>query len=218
MTVYAVVPVKKLADSKKRLSKVLSPHQRRWLTIAMLEDVLTVLKASNVDKIVVVGEDAIIKEIAQKSKADYVAANGANLNTAIEHAQNWCIEKGANSILVLPADLPLVQAKDIDRILELGAGAGKAVVLTASKNWGTNALYQNPPKLIPACFGARSWQKHIQEAYSKGVSVRLTFSEGLSSDIDSGSDLKMVFHAGRTTYTGQVLEQIKLSNENLTNI
>ena len=44
MSVYAVVAVKGLGTSKKRLSSVLSLQERNELTLAMLEDVLSVLR------------------------------------------------------------------------------------------------------------------------------------------------------------------------------
>ncbi len=47
MLVYAVVPVKGLGVSKERLSTVLSPQERKELTLAMLEDVLTALTKLN---------------------------------------------------------------------------------------------------------------------------------------------------------------------------
>jgi hypothetical protein len=43
--VWAVVPVKELADAKQRLSSCLSPEERRALATIMLEDVLDALSA-----------------------------------------------------------------------------------------------------------------------------------------------------------------------------
>ena len=212
MAVYAVVPVKKLADSKKRLSTVFTPQERKMLTIAMLEDVLCALKASKVDQVLVTGEDLQVEQTAEKFGAFYLAANGAGLNPAIETAVSWCKKQGAASVLVLPADIPLLATRDLNRILELGNGGDSAVVLSPSRSWGTNALYQNPPKLIPACFGPKSFVNHIREAYQKGVSVRLHFSSGLSADIDDASDLKKLFETENKSVCKRVLEQIVASN------
>ena len=212
VAVYAVVPVKNLTVSKRRLSTVFTPIERRQLTLAMLEDVLNALKASVFDKIVLIGEDSQVQEMAAKYGATFLWAKGANLNSAIEEATIWSMQDGAKSILVLPADVPLLSAKDLNRILELGMNGDSAVVLSPSQNWGTNALYQNPPQLISACFGPRSFLSHIQEAYRKGISVRLDFSNGLSNDIDSAEDLKKLFEGENSTFCRQVLEKIILSN------
>ena len=57
MVVYAIVPVKRIGVSKRRLSESLSPQERKSLTVAMLEDVLKALKASVVTKVLVVSND-----------------------------------------------------------------------------------------------------------------------------------------------------------------
>ena len=212
MAVYAVVPVKTLADSKRRLSSVFTPQERKELTLAMLEDVLNALQASVVDETVIVGEDLAVEQVAKKFGASYLSANGASLNPTIEEATSWCMKKGSESVLVLPADVPLLDAKDINRIIELGKGGGSAVVLSPSQNWGTNALFQNPPKLIPACFGPKSFLNHIREAYCKGIGVRLHFSSGLATDIDSAEDLKKLFETENRTVSRRILEQITKSS------
>ena len=70
MYVYAVVPVKSLGASKKRLSPVLSPQERGQLTLAMLEDVLSALQTSIVNDTVVVSDDLDVHDIAGKFGAN----------------------------------------------------------------------------------------------------------------------------------------------------
>jgi 2-phospho-L-lactate guanylyltransferase len=212
MAVYAVVPVKSLAASKQRLSTVFTPQERKQLTLAMLEDVLKALKGSVVDEVLVVGEDSEVHQTAEEFGAFYLSANRAGLNSAIEASCEWCVCQNATSVLVLPADIPLLSSKEVNRIIELGKGTS-AVVLAPSKNWGTNALYQNPPKLIPARFGPKSFFKHIREAYRKGGSVRLHFSQGTSRDIDSAADLKNLLKVENNTSCRSTLMLIMENNE-----
>jgi 2-phospho-L-lactate guanylyltransferase len=207
LALYAVVPVKKLGDSKRRLSVVFSPQERKQLTLAMLEDVLASLKASAVDKILVIGEDTQVQQAAEKSGAAYLSATKEGLNPTIDEGMDWCIHHGADSVLVLPADIPFVTAKDINRFVEFGA-SNCAVVLSPSGNWGTNALFQHPPKLIPARFGPQSFLAHIREAYGRGIGVRLHLSTGLATDIDSAEDLRKIFEVNRPTECRRVLGQI----------
>jgi 2-phospho-L-lactate/phosphoenolpyruvate guanylyltransferase len=208
MPVFAVVPVKKLADSKRRLSTVFTPHERRVLTLAMLEDVLNTLKVSNVDKIVLIGEDKQVTNVAESFGAVYLEIKGANLNSAIDEASSFCVQEGASSVLVLPSDIPLIDSQDVNRIVQLAGSGGKAVVISPSHNWGTNALCQNPPKLVPACFGSQSFLNHVREAYQRGVSVKLHFSHGLASDIDSAEDLIKLHRAQNGTVTQCSLNKI----------
>ena len=206
MAVYAIIPVKNLADSKKRLSIVFTPQEREKFTLAMLEDVLKALKSSVVDKVVVVAEDSQVQQAAEEFGASYLFANGATLNSAVKETTSYCIQKGAKSVLVLPTDVPLVNSKEIDRIIQLGHDS--AVVLSPSTNLGTNALYQSPPDLIPACFGPDSFLKHFRESYRKGISVTLHLSPELAADIDSVEDLKKLFEIRNTTCSKRFLEQM----------
>ena len=212
MAVYAVIPVKNLGATKKRLSAVFTPQERSQLTLAMLEDVSHALQSSEVDETVVVGEDSQVQRFAEKLGATYLSATDAGLNTAIEKATSWCMQRAAASVLVLPADVPLITSKDVNRLLKLGTGGG-AVVLSPSKNWGTNALLRSPPRLIPSCFGPKSFLNHIREAYQKGVSVRLYFSAGLAADVDSAEDLKRLFDVENCTVCRKTLEKITLSSK-----
>jgi 2-phospho-L-lactate guanylyltransferase len=212
MAVYAVIPVKNLAVSKRRLSAVFTPQERSQLTLAMIEDVLHALQSSMVDETVVVGEDSQVQRVAEKLGATYLSATEAGLNPAIEEATSWCMQRGAASVLVLPADIPLLTSKDVNRLLELGAGGG-TVVLSPSQNGGTNALLRSPPKLIPACFGPKSFIKHMKEAYAKGVNVKLYYSAGTALDVDSAEDLKKLSEIENTTNSRRILEQIRLKSK-----
>ncbi len=213
MARYAVVPVKSLGDSKRRLSEVFTPQERKMLTLAMLEDVLVALKNSLIEKVLVVGEDRKVREISENHGTEYLATSKTDLNAAIEEANDLCVKQGAASVLVLPADVPLISVEDINRLVEL-AGKDQAVVLSPSANWGTNALYQSPPKLIPACFGPNSFLAHVREAYIRGISVRLHFSTGLATDIDAAEDLRKLFQSENNTECKRILKRIAHESAN----
>jgi 2-phospho-L-lactate/phosphoenolpyruvate guanylyltransferase len=206
MKVYAVVPVKRLGDSKKRLSSLLSPQERRLLVLAMLEDVLEALRASKVDKTLVVSEDSEMRTFAEKHGASYLSPADSALNASLEESADWCVKHGAGAVLVLPADVPLVTAKDVDALVRLGLQRA-SVVVSPSWNGGTNALFQNPPKQIPTCFGSKSFSKHVNEGCCRGLEVRIYGSGGLALDVDSVEDLKRVFEAKSQTHCKRVLEQ-----------
>lgn len=135
MSVFAVVPVKNLSKSKRRLSSVFSPQERSLLTLAMLQDVLKALQQSIVDDIVVIGNDDVVKGMADKFGAFYIEANQDGLNPAIEEAVCWCIREQADWVLVLPADIPLLTSNDVNQIVELGVSAA-SMVLSPSNDGG----------------------------------------------------------------------------------
>ncbi len=213
MAVYAVVPIKQLAASKRRLSSVLTPKDRRQLTLAMLEDVLAAIKESTVQETVVVGSDVSVRELAAKLGAGYTNEETRGLNSAIAHSIEWCMQEGADSVLVLPADIPLLSSADVNSIIGMGNGSDSTVVLSPSNNGGTNALYQKPPNLIIARFGPKSFAKHVKQARSKGVSVKLHYSSSVAFDIDSEGDLQRLFETPNATHSKQFLEKVFASKE-----
>jgi 2-phospho-L-lactate/phosphoenolpyruvate guanylyltransferase len=217
MKVYAVVPVKKLSDSKKRLSAVLSPQERRQLVLAMVEDVLEALKHSKIDETLVVSDDLEMREFVEKHGANYLSPADSALNASLEESADWCIQRGAGAVLVLPADIPLVTAKDVDALIQLGLQRS-SVVVSPSWNGGTNALLQNPPKQIPACFGAASFRKHVEEVCRRGLEVRIYGSGGLALDVDSVEDLKKVFKAKSQTHCKQVLDTFAKANSRVSEL
>jgi len=212
MFVCAVVPVKTLRDSKRRLSAVLNPHERRLLAVAMLEDVLAALKKSEVQETVVVSNDSVIHEVADKHGVVYLEAGQSGLNSAIEEATNWCVQNGADAVLVLPADIPFVSSRDINKMTKLGAEE-TSVVLSPSQDDGTNAMLLNPPNSIKMCFGPRSFARHIKEARSRKVEVKFYYSAEIALDIDSVEDLKQLYKAEKDASSKRVLRQIAEHSE-----
>lgn len=210
MVVYAIVPVKRIGVSKRRLSESLSSQERKSLTVAMLEDVLQALKSSVVSKILVVSNDPNVQPIAEKFGASFFSPSRRGLNAAIQEASTWCISNNADSVLVLPADVPLIKSTDIDTIVKLGSGKSWAV-LVPSKDGGTNAFLQCPPDSVHACFGVESFVRHTTEAYKKGVCVKFYYSLGAGLDIDSVDDLQVLLKVENETLSRQVLGKFNVA-------
>ncbi len=207
--VFAIIPVKCFNISKKRLSSVLNPEQRRALTAAMLEDVLGAVKASTVQQVLVISPDSAAREIADKFGFSYLSPKDTDLNPSLSEAIEWCMQKNANAVLILPADIPLVSSKDIDKLVEFGSEKS-TIVLSPSINGGTNALLLNPPTVIPICFGSDSLFKHVREAIAKKVKIRFHSSRGLSLDIDSEEDLSKLLESKDVNGSKQVFGQLAL--------
>jgi 2-phospho-L-lactate guanylyltransferase len=191
MNVFAIVPVKGLDASKRRLASALSPKKRRALTAAMLSDVLNALKSSMVREVLVVSPDSAVRRVVDKQGFSYIAPKRAGLNPSLKEAIDWCMQKQADSVLILPSDIPLVSSEDINRLVSLGSEKS-TVVLSPSLTGGTNALFLNPPNLIPVCFGQNSFFKHVKEARDKGVAIKFYSSRGTALDIDSEEDLNKI--------------------------
>jgi 2-phospho-L-lactate guanylyltransferase len=208
MSVFAVIPVKTLLKSKTRLSIILNPKERQALTIVMLRDVLRAVECSMVCQTVVISSDPAVEELAKNFGVMHLAEKRQGLNQAIEQATKWCIQNTADSVLVLPADLPLIIPKDINQIVKLGSER-TSIVISPSQNDGTNALLQKPPNLIHPCFGPNSFSKHKTEASHKGIPTRVYKSKRVAMDIDTPKDLEKLLKIKTQTLTHKFLEQIR---------
>jgi len=189
MTIFVIVPVKKLDDAKSRLSPLLLNDERKEFCLKMLEDVLTTVKTTrHIDQTVVVSKDAEAFQVAKSFDAVPLMEKQPGLNQAVSEAVSWCIQREAASTLVLPADIPLVTPMDLNRILSLREKA--AVVISPSRSGGgTNALLLTPPNVIPTFYGQHSFQRHIKEVSMRAMRFRTLRSSRIALDIDTVEDL-----------------------------
>ena len=206
MSVFAVVPVKTLQKSKTRLSIVLDPQERNILTLTMLEDVLRAITSSIECQTVLISSDPRVQGLANNFRVAYLPERKQGLNQAIKQATEWCIQNNAESVLVLPADIPLITPEDINQIVKLGSESS-SLVISPSQNGGTNALLQKPPNLIPTCFGPHSFAKHLNEAIARGIMAKVYRSQRLTMDIDSPEDLEDFLKIENQTASRQFLEK-----------
>lgn len=209
MLVHAVVPVKSLRQSKTRLSIVFTPKERTTLILAMLNDVLNALKSSLICKVCLVASDNAVQNLADDCKVTYHQERHHKLNPAVELGVKWCIEHQAEAVLIVPADIPMITAEDINGIIRL-ATEPKCIVVSPSMNGGTNALLQKPPGVIPVRFGSNSYMKHINQASCNGISVKSYWSKRVAADVDTLDDLDVFFEAGRQTLFHQFMQQVRL--------
>lgn len=206
MSIFALIPVKRLSESKKRLSTIFKLGERRGFAIAMLKDVLKATSLSRVDRTVIIGSDQIVQDLSSDFKAFFLPDTGEELNQVIGYATEWCIGEEAESVLILPADIPLITSSEIDKIISL-CSEKPSVAISTSYDGGTNALMCKPPDIMPSHFGAGSFEKHINEASRKGVTAKIYRSPRLSLDIDSPQDLKRFLEIGKGTEAYRFLKQ-----------
>jgi 2-phospho-L-lactate guanylyltransferase len=168
---------------------MLDPEERWLLVLTMLEDILDTLEmVEGIQRIMVIGSQMEVKELATRYGAEYLMDKGSGLNIEIAEATDWAISHGAREVLVLPGDIPLVRPRDIENIQGY-AETGDCIVLTPSRDGGTNALLRKPPDIIPPRFGPNSFQRHIMEAKKRGVRLEVYESPQVSLDMDHPIDL-----------------------------
>jgi 2-phospho-L-lactate guanylyltransferase len=187
MSVYCLIPAKPYAESKSRLAPLLSPEERaalsRWLLLRTAR-----LARAVVSEVVVVSRDRALLADARAEGAWGLLETETGLNPALTQAARFTGEKGATGVLVLPADLPLLTARDLETILALGDTPPAAVIAPCRRETGTNALLVRPTDLIPFAFGPDSFAAHCAAARAAGVEPVVYRSPTIALDLDTPED------------------------------
>lgn len=190
--IAALVPVKPLRDAKSRLRPLLLDSQRRALALAMIEDVLHLLRSVHgVLMTAVVSRDPDAHTLARTLGVQAIGSppGARGVNEALTHASQIIAGQGASMLLVLPIDIPLATHDDIEAIIEAAWEEEPCVVLCPSRRGGVNALAMQPPGIIPFCFGYRGLAAYQREARARDVQCKVLEIHSLSFDVDRPEDL-----------------------------
>ena len=188
---WAVVPVKLFAQTKRRLMPLLARHERGALARAMLADVLSALGRTHLlAGILVITGDADAAATARAAGASVLADDkNAGTTAAVTLAAAHLAGAGCDGMLVIPADVPLITPADIETIVAAHCVAPSVTLVPASIDGGTNALACSPPHAVEVCFGDDSCRRHREAARSRGIEPQIVQLEHLGNDIDRPADL-----------------------------
>ncbi len=196
MNLWLLIPVKPFAESKSRLADTLDIGARAQLSRRLLRHVLQIARESNLfTEILVISRDQTVLREAADAGADVMLEVGSGLNPALNAARDRASDEGAEAILVLPSDLPLMEASDLHRLLNT-VSLSPSVSIAPSHDGGTNALLLNPPDAINFCFGPDSFRRHHEQATRAGMPVQIIHSATLAFDIDRPDDLHLLESMG----------------------
>lgn len=209
-----LVPVKNLADAKQRLSPLLSPEQRVALAQAMCEDVLQALaRWHSRPAVAVVTNDVFARDLAARFNFDVVSDDNSGETSAIEMATAVCRGRGAKTTLVVPADIPLIDAAELQMIADR-APAGGAVLVPDAAGRGTNAAWRSPGDLFPLRFGNDSFLPHLSAAKATGLPCVVLELPGIARDVDRPEDLKELVEARGERRSQKLVRSWKLNGWN----
>jgi len=185
-----LVPIKNLTDAKQRLSPVLNPEERLALAQAMCEDVLQALADWQTrPAVAVVTSDPFARALAAHFNFDIIADdNNAGETSAIAMATAVCQQRGASSTLVIPADIPLIEVADLQKIAAAAPPRG-SVLVTDAAGRGTNAAWRSPADLFPLHFGNDSFRPHLAAAQATGLPCVILELPSIARDVDRPEDL-----------------------------
>jgi 2-phospho-L-lactate/phosphoenolpyruvate guanylyltransferase len=206
--VWAVVPVKELAQAKQRLAARLAPALRRALALAMLEDVLAALaKAPALAGIAVLSVDPDVAALAARfGAAQWPEDARAGHSEAVAAAARRLAGQGC-AMLTVPADIPLLAAEDIGRLIAAAKVPPAFVIVPARDGCGSNAVLCAPADCVGLRFGGESFAAHLAAAHAGGIVPVVLDLPRVALDLDAGADLDLFLAYRSDTRAQAVLER-----------
>ncbi|HXW58819.1 MAG TPA: 2-phospho-L-lactate guanylyltransferase [Solirubrobacteraceae bacterium] len=202
MRTAAILPVKRLQQSKQRLRASIDERLRVQLVQAMAEDVLSALAGCDaIERTIVVTSEPHMSRFAAAQGALVVpdtAEEGQSAAVALGVAQACAC--GYARALCVPGDCPTLDPDELSELLdEDGTRATaarrpppRAVIVPDRHDTGTNGLLLSPPDAISPSFGPGSCARHRALADAGGVVWRLRRPPSLLLDVDTGDDLDVL--------------------------
>lgn len=214
---FALLPVKAPAQAKQRLATVFAPEEREQLARVMFDEVLPVLLAARgLDRIVVAASDAEILRRAAAAGASTLAETRQNgHSSSADWAARKCIEWGATTLLLVPADVPLLRSAEIESLLEvaLALPVPRVVIVPSADGTGTNAMVRTPPDIIESRFGPDSFDAHMVQARARQAAVAVARPEGLVFDLDTPEDVARFLGRAPSGATAELLRRMTVQNQ-----
>jgi 2-phospho-L-lactate guanylyltransferase len=188
MRATAVLPVKRFGAAKQRLG--LEDERRTVLVAAMLGDVLEGISGSRtVERTLVVSGEPEAVAAAAEAGAEHVddPADASHSEAALLGIDR-AVELGAACAVLLPGDCPLLDPRELDRLLT-GVPERFVAVVPDRHGTGTNALVLAPPHAIRPAFGEGSRERHVEAARMAGIPFAVEELRSLALDLDTPADM-----------------------------
>jgi 2-phospho-L-lactate guanylyltransferase len=187
---FAVLTVKRFDAAKQRLAAGMGPERRRLLAAAMAADVLEAIGAArSLARTIVVSGDPEARELAAAAGAEVVPdpADAGHVEAALAGIARAEAE-GAESVVLLPGDCPLLDPRELDRLLT-GIPDPYVAIVPDRHGEGTNSLVLRPPRAIVPAFGEGSRERHMAAARAAGVPFAVERVASLELDLDTPADV-----------------------------
>ena len=190
METWVIVLIKDLDSAKQRLGTVLDAKARRELALRNAERAIRAAAAGDA-RLVVAGSPEVVDIAERLGAPSLLEPRQEGQNVAAKRGIAEAVKKGAEAVVLLSSDLPLVTPKAVRDLLDAAGriASPAAVAVPALGRGGTNALYLKPPEAIALHFGADSLAAFRREAEEKGVNFAIHRSEAMALDLDEPADL-----------------------------
>lgn len=185
MDPVVAIPVKDFGSAKARLSSDHSEGTRRRLGRLLAERTLAVVRAAGVAPSVVTGDPTVAQWALHLGYGVIDEGHDRGLNGAAMAAAAHATDQN-RPWLILHGDLPLLQAGDVERVVE--QLAAYQFVLCPSYDGGTNGFAGHGATTF--AYGPSSFHRHLAHLAHRRVGV--ISSVGLALDLDSSRDFGLL--------------------------
>jgi 2-phospho-L-lactate/phosphoenolpyruvate guanylyltransferase len=186
----AVLPVKRFDAAKQRMAGGIGGERRRELAAAMVADVLEAIgEARTVERLIVVSGDPVAQELAAEAGAEVVPdpEDAGHVEAALAGIARAEVE-GAERVVLLAGDCPLLDPRELDRLLT-GVPGSYVGIVPDRHGTGTNALLLSPPGAIVPAFGEGSRERHVEAARTAGIPFGIEELPSIELDLDTPADV-----------------------------
>lgn len=185
----AILPVKSFDQAKQRLRDALGPLPRRALVEAMFSDTLIALRrTASLGGVLVVSGDRTAQRIAEGHGAYVIDDDQRGHNQAAARGIARALELGAERVLLVPGDCPLLDPSELEALLATPAEPRSVLIVPDRHGTGTNALVISPPDAFTPAFGSLSRGRHEQKARAAGLAAQTVPVPSLALDLDTPED------------------------------
>lgn len=203
--------MKRFGAAKQRLAAGIDDERRATLVAAMLEDVLEAIAAArSIERTIVVTSEPQAAELAAAAGAEVIpdSDDGGHSEAALAGIAR-ARELGAGCVVLLPGDCPLLDPRELERLLT-GMPERYVAVVPDRHGTGTNALALAPPDAIRPAFGEGSCARHVTAARDGGFPFAVEELPSLALDLDTPADVvaltrKLEAHRGGARRTARAL-------------
>lgn len=203
--------MKRFGAAKQRLAAGIDDERRVAVIAAMLEDVLEAIgEARSIERTIVVTSEPTAAELAAGAGAEVLPDpdEGGHSGAALAGVAR-ALELGATCAVLLPGDCPLLDPRELERLLT-GLPEHFVAIVPDRHGTGTNALALAPPAAIEPSFGEGSCARHVAAAREAGVPYAVEELPSLGLDLDTPADVIALTRAladrpGRAKRTAKAL-------------
>ncbi len=192
---FLLIPVKDLARAKQRLSSVMTQGERTLLAEEMMrQTMMAAAGAQRADRVAVVTLYPPAISLAASLGIEVIREmQQISESASVDFGSIEAMRRGAESVLRVPIDLPLITSDDLDWLLDKDCGEPSAILVPSRDGTGTNALFRRPPDIFPSRFGTNSLAHHLEEARQAGIPCRVIERPSIGFDLDEPEDLVELF-------------------------